>query len=125
MAMNSTPYYEIFIRLRKFSAPKRLVSRERKWTEEGKTTTKSLNEGSVSCDKYFCSSCPPSPQPCNWNTFHSTGPNFHVLTGALVGGPDENDNYVDRRNDAVQNEVATDYNAGFQTAVAALVMLGF
>ena len=42
-----------------------------------------------------------------------------------MGGPAENDNYVDRRNDAVQKEVATDYNAGFQTAVAALVMLGF
>jgi hypothetical protein len=42
-----------------------------------------------------------------------------------VGGPDENDNYVDTRDDAVHNEVATDYNAGFQTAVAALVMLGF
>jgi hypothetical protein len=42
-----------------------------------------------------------------------------------VGGPDENDNYVDDRADYVKNEVATDYNAGFQSAVAALVMLGF
>jgi hypothetical protein len=42
-----------------------------------------------------------------------------------VGGPDENDNYVDDRSDYVKNEVATDYNAGFQSAVAALVMLGY
>jgi hypothetical protein len=49
------------------------------------------------------------------------GPNYHVLTGALVGGPDENDNYVDDRSDYVHNEVATDYNAGFLSAVAAVV----
>jgi len=42
-----------------------------------------------------------------------------------VGGPDENDSYVDTRNDAVHNEVADDYNAGFQSAVAALVTLGY
>jgi len=71
------------------------------------------------------SSCRPWPAACDWNTFHSSGPNFHVLTGALVGGPDENDNYVDRRQDYIQNEVATDYNAGFQSAVAALIRLGF
>jgi len=71
------------------------------------------------------SSCPPWPAVCNWNTFHSPGPNFHVLTGALVGGPDENDNYVDSRQDYIHNEVATDYNAGFQSAVAALIALGF
>ena len=90
-----------------------------------KITTGSLNQGTVSCDKYFCSSCRPWPAACDWNTFHSSGPNFHVLTGALVGGPDENDNYVDRRQDYIQNEVATDYNAGFQSAVAALIRLGF
>jgi hypothetical protein len=71
------------------------------------------------------SSCPLWPAACNWNTFHSPGPNFHVLTGALVGGPNENDNYVDSRQDYVHNEVATDYNAGFQTAVAVLITLGF
>jgi hypothetical protein len=43
----------------------------------------------------------------------------------LVGGPDENDNYVDDRTNYIHNEVATDYNAGFQTAVAALIRLGF
>jgi len=88
-------------------------------------TTTVYNQSSVSCDKYFCSSCPFAPTPCNWNTFHSPNPNFHTLTGALVGGPDENDNYVDDRTDYIQNEVATDYNAGFQSAVAALIQLNF
>ena len=40
--------------------------------------------------------------------------------GALVGGPDQWDNYVDDRGDYIANEVACDYNAGFQSAVAAL-----
>jgi hypothetical protein len=43
----------------------------------------------------------------------------------MVGGPDKHDNYVDDRSDYVQNEVATDYNAGFQAAVAAFVKLGY
>jgi len=41
----------------------------------------------------------------------------------LVGGPGINDDYVDDRNDYVKNEVATDYNAGFQGALAALQQL--
>ncbi len=36
----------------------------------------------------------------------------HTLVGALVGGPDANDNYTDSINDYVCNEVACDYNAG-------------
>nr|AFD33365.1 endoglucanase [Macrotermes barneyi] len=71
------------------------------------------------------SSCPPAPAVCDWSTYSSPDPNYNVLTGALVGGPDENDNYVDDRNDYVHNEVACDYNAGFQSAVAALVTLGY
>jgi endoglucanase len=42
-----------------------------------------------------------------------------------VGGPDKNDNYMDNRQDYVHKEDATHYNAGFHSAVAALVMLGF
>jgi len=42
----------------------------------------------------------------------------HTLYGALVGGPDSNDAYTDERSDYVQNEVATDYNAGFTGALA-------
>jgi endoglucanase len=45
----------------------------------------------------------------------------HILYGALVGGPpDPNDAYADKRDDYVMNEVATDYNAGFTSAVARL-----
>lgn len=45
----------------------------------------------------------------------------HILYGALVGGPDRNDNYTDNRGDYIMNEVATDYNAGFTGAVARMV----
>src|SRR5262249_4901900 len=37
----------------------------------------------------------------------------HILTGALVGGPDGNDAYTDSRPDFTHNEVALDFNAGF------------
>jgi len=46
-----------------------------------------------------------------------------TLNGALVGGPDSNDNYNDDQNDYVMNEVATDYNSGFHGALAALTKL--
>ncbi|MGC4807407.1 glycoside hydrolase family 9 protein [Micromonospora sp. DT233] len=45
----------------------------------------------------------------------------HTLYGALVGGPSAaNDAYTDSRSDYVMNEVATDYNAGFSSALARL-----
>lgn len=45
----------------------------------------------------------------------------HVLYGALVGGPSApNDAYTDDRGDYVMNEVATDYNAGFTSALVRL-----
>lgn len=45
----------------------------------------------------------------------------HVLYGALVGGPSgPNDTYTDLRSDYTANEVATDYNAGFSSALARL-----
>ena len=46
-----------------------------------------------------------------------------MLYGALVGGPGENDDYDDRRNDYVKNEVATDYNAAFQSTLAGMFPL--
>jgi len=67
-------------------------------------------------------SCPSSGQ-CSWDQLNSPDPNPQVLYGALVGGPDINDQYVDDRNDYVKNEVACDYNAGFQSAVAAVLSL--
>ncbi|WP_371320227.1 glycoside hydrolase family 9 protein [Chengkuizengella axinellae] len=49
----------------------------------------------------------------------------HVLYGALVGGPDQGDNYTDSIGDYVSNEVATDYNAGFTGAIAKMnIMYG-
>jgi len=68
------------------------------------------------------SSCPPTGQ-CGWNDFNSPNPNPHILYGALVGGPDSNDRYTDNRADYIKNEVACDYNAGFQSAVAGLLQL--
>jgi len=66
------------------------------------------------------SSCP-SSGVCDWNSgYNNPGPNPQVLNGALVGGPDHNDNYVDDRSNFQTNEVATDYNAGFQSALAGL-----
>jgi hypothetical protein len=44
----------------------------------------------------------------------------HVLYGALVGGPGSDGSFEDARLDAVKNEVATDYNAGFSSALARL-----
>ena len=71
----------------------------------------------------ICSSCPNEPATCDWNTYNSPSPNAQILYGGLVGGPDANDNYSDDRANYVANEVATDYNAGFQGAVAALKTL--
>jgi len=51
--------------------------------------------------------------------------NRHLLIGALVGGPASTDDfdYKDDRHDYQRNEVATDYNAGFTSALAKLIML--
>ena len=50
--------------------------------------------------------------------------NTYTLWGALAGGPGENDDYTDDRNDYEKNEVAIDYNAGFTCDLAALVKFG-
>jgi hypothetical protein len=51
--------------------------------------------------------------------------NRHELTGALVGGPASTDDfdYADDRHDYIRNEVATDYNAGYTAALAAVVAM--
>ncbi|MEI6894108.1 MAG: glycoside hydrolase family 9 protein [Colwellia sp.] len=46
----------------------------------------------------------------------------HLLVGALVGGPGSGDAYEDDRDDYVANEVATDYNAGFTSALARMYL---
>ncbi|KAI7879812.1 glycoside hydrolase [Lichtheimia hyalospora FSU 10163] len=48
--------------------------------------------------------------------------NSHVLYGAVVGGPDQKDRFFDERSDYIQNEVALDYNAPFQSLVAYQLM---
>ena len=47
--------------------------------------------------------------------------NRHTLYGALVGGPTEAGEYEDDRNNYINNEVATDYNAGFTAALCKMI----
>lgn len=53
--------------------------------------------------------------------FKRNRPNPNILTGALVGGPNAKDKYLDDRGDYHYTEVALDYNAGLSTALAALI----
>ncbi len=65
-----------------------------------------------------------SNQRCIYNSCgHAAGPNPQILYGGLVGGPNDNDSYQDKRSDYVGNEVAVDYNAGFTGALAGLIQL--
>ena len=48
-------------------------------------------------------------------------PHAHILYGALVGGPDQNDGYSDKIGDYQYTEVAIDYNAGYTAALCAMV----
>lgn len=56
------------------------------------------------------------------NNVQATDPvnNRHTIYGALVGGPDKADKYIDDRNNYYTNEIACDYNACFQGATARL-----
>ena len=58
-----------------------------------------------------------------WPSHNDPGANPHVLYRALVRGPqyESSDTISDRRDDFVESEVATDYNAGFQSTVAGLL----
>lgn len=69
------------------------------------------------------SSCPKRPRPCGLNDKNQQGPNPQVLFGALVGGPDQTDRFYDDRSNYKQSEVALDFNAGFQGAMAAQLHL--
>ena len=51
--------------------------------------------------------------------------NVYTLYGALAGGPGPSDDYKDDRSNYEMNEVALDYNAGFQLCLAALVDFGY
>lgn len=45
----------------------------------------------------------------------------HILYGALVGGPNQDGSYNDDRQDFINNEVATDYNAGFSAMLCKMI----
>lgn len=62
----------------------------------------------------------PQPIPCNdgFQYLHSASPNPNLLVGAVVGGPDNNDNFSDDRNNYQQTEPATYINAPFVGALA-------
>ena len=47
--------------------------------------------------------------------------NRHILYGALVGGPNLDGSYEDDRNNYINNEVATDYNAGFTAILCKMI----
>ncbi len=47
--------------------------------------------------------------------------NRHILYGALVGGPTQSGAYEDDRQNYINNEVATDYNAGFTAMLCKMV----
>ncbi len=44
----------------------------------------------------------------------------HILYGALVGGPNSDGTYEDDRGNYINNEVATDYNAGYTALLCAM-----
>ncbi|XP_010534135.1 PREDICTED: endoglucanase 9 [Tarenaya hassleriana] len=52
---------------------------------------------------------------CNggFQSFYTQNPNPNILTGAIVGGPNENDGYPDQRDDYSHSEPATYINAAF------------
>ncbi len=47
--------------------------------------------------------------------------NRHILYGALVGGPNQDGTYEDDRGNYINNEVATDYNAGLTALLCKMV----
>lgn len=55
------------------------------------------------------------------NDIYMPEQNRHTLYGALVGGPTQNGSYEDDRNNYINNEVATDYNAGFTAILCKMI----
>ena len=55
---------------------------------------------------------------CNNGYLNSGSPNPNVLEGAIVGGPDNRDNFADDRNNYQQSEPTTYINAPFVGALA-------
>ncbi|KAK7868028.1 hypothetical protein R5R35_010199 [Gryllus longicercus] len=93
--------------------------------DAGRSYVVGFGNNPPSHEQHRAASCPDAPAACDWNTYNGGQSNYHVLYGALVGGPDANDYYNDVRNDYVHNEVACDYNAGFQNVLASLKANGY
>ncbi len=55
------------------------------------------------------------------NDIYEPATNRHILYGALVGGPNQDGTYEDDRSNYINNEVATDYNAGFTAILCKMV----
>ncbi|KAI3460787.1 hypothetical protein Pfo_017450 [Paulownia fortunei] len=64
----------------------------------------------------------PSKIQCSsgFSIMNSQSPNPNILTGAVVGGPDQNDRFPDQRSDYEQSEPATYINAPLVGALAYL-----
>lgn len=70
-----------------------------------------------------------SPKNPHHRTAHSSWNNDvfnpvntrHILYGALVGGPTDKGEYEDDRNNYTNNEVATDYNAGYTALLCKMI----
>ena len=59
---------------------------------------------------------------CSWkNSDKAPEESRHVLYGALVGGPNQDDSYKDERANFINNEVTTDYNAGFTALLCKMI----
>ncbi|KAL6978367.1 hypothetical protein U1Q18_020035 [Sarracenia purpurea var. burkii] len=55
-----------------------------------------------------------------FNIMHSQSPNPNILVGAVVGGPDQHDQFPDQRSDYEQSEPATYINAPLVGSLAYL-----
>ncbi len=55
------------------------------------------------------------------NDIYTPVQNRHTLYGALVGGPNQDGSYEDDRNNYINNEVATDYNAGYTAILCKMI----
>ncbi len=75
------------------------------YTPAGTKAADRPHHRSASCNRDFS-------RTCDWNDYNFNGPSPNVLRGALIGGPDNLDNFNNMRSDYIQNEVALDYNAG-------------
>ena len=58
-----------------------------------------------------------------WGEPDNPTENRHIIWGALVNGPNDDDSHVDRRSDFGTNEVTIDYNVSLVAALAALYEL--